>query len=74
MATVEQVSSQLRLVFFDGEDLLTGKPVYKAKGFNNVKTTATGAALYEVAKALTELQERPLYLIERRDNAEISQD
>lgn len=74
MATAEQISSQLRLVFFDGEDLLTGKPIYKSKSFNNVKTTATAAALYEVANVLTELQERPLYLIERRDNSEISQD
>lgn len=74
MATAEQVSSQLRLVFFDGEDLLTGKPVYKSKSFNNVKTTATAVALYAVANALTGLQERPLYLIERRDNSEISQE
>lgn len=74
MATVEQISSQLRLVFFDGEDLLTGKPIYKAKSFNNVKTTATATALYEVANALSELQTRPLYLIERRDNSEIIED
>lgn len=74
MAMVEQVSSQLRLVFHDGEDVSTGKPIYKAKSFNNVKTTATAEALFEVANALSELQERSLYTIERRDYSEIVED
>lgn len=71
MAVADQMSSQLRLVFYDGEDVLTGDPIYKSKNFNRVKTTANADALYTVAHAIAGLQERPLHAIERRDVAEI---
>lgn len=71
MITADQISSQLRLVFYDGEDVLTGDPVFRTKSFNNVKTEATAEQLYIVANALQGLQERPLHLIERRDQSEI---
>lgn len=71
MALAEQVSSQLRLIFYDGDDIMTGEPVYKSKNFNQVKTTANADQLYAIAQALSSLQERPLHAIERRDQSEI---
>lgn len=72
MAVVDMTSSQLRLVLYDGEDLLTGNPIYRMKSFNNVKPSATAKQLYDVAVAFSELQERELYTIERRDDSEIT--
>jgi len=71
LITADQISTQLRLVFYDGEDLLTGEPVFRTKSFNNVKTGASAEQLYAVANALQSLQERPLHGIERRDQSEI---
>lgn len=71
MAVAEKFSSQLRLVFYDGEDELTGNPIYKSKSFNNVKTGASAEQLLAVAEAFTELQERPLDKVERKDSSEI---
>lgn len=73
MAVAEKVSSQLRLVFYDGEDDLTGKAIYKSKSFNNVKTEANAEQLLAVADAFTELQERPLNKVERKDSSEIQE-
>lgn len=74
MAISEQVSSQLRLVFYDGEDPSTGDPIYKNKNFNNVKTDATADQLLVIAKSFSDLQERPLHAIERRDQSEITEE
>lgn len=74
MITAEQISASLRLVFYDGENLETGKPVYKGKSFNNIKESATAKQLYDVAIALAELQDRDLHSIERRDNNELTKD
>lgn len=71
MAMAEKISSTLRLVLYDGEDEETGNPVYKSKSFNNVKTSANADQLFVVAEAFAQLQELPLYAIERRDNSEI---
>ncbi|MGY0693870.1 DUF1659 domain-containing protein [Virgibacillus sp. FSP13] len=71
MAVAEKYDSSLRLVLDDGADVLTGKPIYKTKSFNNVKTAATADQLYAIAHAIAPLQERPLYNIERRDSSEI---
>lgn len=71
MIIADQISTQLRLVFYDGEDMLTGNPIYRTKSFNNVKPEATAEQLFAVAEAFEGLQERPLYTIERRDNSEI---
>lgn len=73
MAVAEKVSSQLRLVLYDGENEETGKPVYKTKSFNNVKTDANAEQLYAVAEAFATLQERPLSKIERNDSSEIQE-
>lgn len=72
MAVADMTSSQLRLVLYDGEDLLTGKPIYRSKNFNNVKPSVSAKQLFDVAVAFSELQERELYMIERRDNSEIT--
>ncbi|WP_106494690.1 DUF1659 domain-containing protein [Lentibacillus sp. Marseille-P4043] len=73
MAVAETYQSTLRLVLDDGADVLTGKPIYKTKSFNNVKTSATADQLFAIAEAVAGLQERPLYNIERRDSSEIRQ-
>jgi len=72
MAATTMMSSQLRLIFHDGDDLETGEPIFKTKNFNHVKTNATADQLFEVAQVLASLQELPLYSIERRDNSEIT--
>lgn len=71
MAVADMITSKLQLILDDGEDVLTGKPVYKTKSFNNVKTTATATQLYAIASAVAGLQERPLYNVERLDSSEI---
>ncbi|WP_106496192.1 DUF1659 domain-containing protein [Lentibacillus sp. Marseille-P4043] len=73
MAESEVYKSTLSLVLDDGADVLTGKPIYKTKSFNNVKTAAIADQLYTIAQAVAGLQERPLYNIERKDNSEIRQ-
>lgn len=70
-AVADMVTSQLQLVFNDGNDLSTGKPVYKTKSFNNVKTSADADQLYAIALAFADLQERQLYTINRKDSSEI---
>ncbi|WP_156289753.1 DUF1659 domain-containing protein [Oceanobacillus salinisoli] len=72
MAVAELTKSTMQLVLNDGNDLETGLPVYKYKSFNNVKTTATADQLFAAATAIAGLQERPLYNIIRKDNADIS--
>lgn len=74
MIVVDEIGSQLRLVFYDGEDIDTGKPVYKSKTFNNVKTTATAEQLFTIATVLEPLQERRLSKIERKDSGEIREE
>lgn len=71
MTSVHQITSQLRLVLYDGEDPATGKGIYRNKNFNAVKTSATADQLYAVAAALVSLQQRPLQIVERIDRAEI---
>ena len=71
MAVAEKISSRLRLVFYDGEDDLTGNPVFKSKTFNNLKTDAEADQFLAVAEAFASLQERPLSRIERNDHTEI---
>ncbi|SFD66007.1 Protein of unknown function [Lentibacillus persicus] len=74
MAVAEKVNSRLTLVLDDGNDLMTGKAVYKSKSFNNVKPEATSDQLYAIATAVSGLQERPLYNVERQDDYEITQE
>jgi hypothetical protein len=74
MAVAEILTSQLQLVFNDGNDVSTGKPVYKTKNFNNVKTAVSADQLYAVAKAFAGLQERSLYTVSRKDSSEIVED
>ncbi|HLR09069.1 MAG TPA: DUF1659 domain-containing protein [Bacillota bacterium] len=74
MAVADKKSSSLRLVLYDGDDIETGKPIYKTKSFSNVKTAATADQLYAIAQAVAELQERSLYNVERRDTADIREE
>ena len=69
VATLRQ--STMQLVFQDGSDPVSGNPVYKTKSFNNVKPDATADQLYAIAIAFEDLQQRPLFEINRRDNSDI---
>ncbi|MUK87362.1 DUF1659 domain-containing protein [Ornithinibacillus sp. L9] len=73
MAVADKMNSHLRLVLHDGNDMLTGDPIYKVKSFTNVKTDATADQLYAIATVLVGLQERPLFNIERKDSFDIRQ-
>ncbi|WP_010095222.1 DUF1659 domain-containing protein [Ornithinibacillus scapharcae] len=73
MAVANLTTSQLRLVFQDGNDPITGKPVFKGKSFNNVKTIATADQLYAIANAFSGLQALVLYNVERKDSLDIHQ-
>lgn len=65
------IASQLRLLFYEGDNPTTGNPILRAKSFSNVKTSATSEQLYHVAKAFEKLQAKELFTIERRDQSEI---
>ncbi|WP_067730629.1 DUF1659 domain-containing protein [Oceanobacillus damuensis] len=71
MAIADMTNSTLQLVFTDGIDSESGLPIFKYKSFNNVKTSATTDQLYAVATAIADLQERPLYNINRKDTSDI---
>ena len=73
MAVENKMASTLRLVLYEGEDMFTGKPIYKFKSFNNVKVEANAEQLYAVATAFSGLQQRDLDRIERTDRSEIEQ-
>ncbi|TMN22107.1 DUF1659 domain-containing protein [Lentibacillus cibarius] len=73
MAVAQKVGSRLTLILDDGDDMMTGETIFKSKSFNNVKPEATADQLFTIAAALAELQERPLYNVERTDDYEITQ-
>ncbi|HLS09628.1 DUF1659 domain-containing protein [Lentibacillus sp.] len=74
MAVAQKVGSRLTLILDDGDDMMTGETIFKSKTFNNVKPEATADQLYAIATAVADLQERPLYTIERSDDSEITQE
>jgi hypothetical protein len=67
MATSSIQDSQLRLVLETGVDA-EGKPIFKNKSFNNVKTSATADQLYATANALIGLQQHPIFNIEQNNS------
>ncbi|MBA4538394.1 DUF1659 domain-containing protein [Bacillus aquiflavi] len=70
MAEANLLDSRLRLVFEAGVDD-DGKPIFKAKTFNNIKKTAGANELYEAAQAISALCNYSLDSIERSDNYDI---
>ncbi|WP_010530117.1 DUF1659 domain-containing protein [Lentibacillus jeotgali] len=72
MAEQQMVSSRLRLILDDGFDEMSGKQLFKTKGFNNVKPQATADQLYAIATSVAGLQQRPLVEVERNDSSEIT--
>lgn len=71
MAVQNKLTSTLRLNLSDGVDLDSGKPVYRAKSFSNIKVSSDATQLFNVAEQLASLQTLPLDSIERRDTSEI---
>jgi hypothetical protein len=63
-------ASKLRLVFQVGMDD-EGKPVLKAKTFNNIQKSATPDQLLQAAQALIGLSNDTLSTIERVENADL---
>ncbi|GGJ98712.1 hypothetical protein GCM10007063_21250 [Lentibacillus kapialis] len=72
MALQHMVNSRMRLILDDGVDEMSGKQLFKTKGFNNVKTEATADQLYAIATSVSGLQQRPLVEVERNDSSEIT--
>lgn len=72
MAVSRLYKSQLRLVFHNGTDPISSKPIFKAKTFTNIKMNATADQLHAVAEAFAGLQKLPLYAVERMDSSEIT--
>jgi hypothetical protein len=70
MAQAKLADTKLRLVFEAGMDD-AGKPLYKAKTFNNVKKDATPDQLFQVSQALSVLCMDTLNRVERADSSEI---
>ncbi|EKN69096.1 hypothetical protein BABA_11721 [Neobacillus bataviensis LMG 21833] len=70
MAQALLEGTKLRLVFEAGIDD-EGKPIYKAKTFNNVTKAATADQLAQAAQAIAALCKDQLNKIERNDSSEI---
>jgi hypothetical protein len=70
MAQAVVTASKLRLVFQVGMDD-EGKPVLKAKTFNNIQKSATPDQLLQAAQALIGLSTDTLSNIERVENADL---
>lgn len=70
MAQAVVTASKLRLVFQVGMDD-DGKPLLKAKTFNNIQKSATPEQLLQAAQALVALSNDTLSNIERVENADL---
>ena len=70
MATAVIATSRLRLVFQVGMDD-DGKPLLKAKTFNNIQKSATADQLFQAAQAIIGLSADTLSNIERVDNSDL---
>jgi hypothetical protein len=70
MAQAVVTASKLRLVFQVGMDD-EGKPVLKAKTFNNIHKSATPDQLLQAAQALIGLSNDTISNIERVENADL---
>jgi hypothetical protein len=70
MAQAVVTASKLRLVFQVGMDD-EGKPILKAKTFNNIQKSATPDQLLQAAQALIGLSNDTLSTIERVENADL---
>jgi hypothetical protein len=70
MAQAVVTASKLRLVFQVGMDD-EGKPILKAKTFNNIQKSATPDQLLQAAQALIGLSNDTLSNIERVENADL---
>ncbi|WP_257349185.1 DUF1659 domain-containing protein [Pseudalkalibacillus decolorationis] len=71
MATAVMNDTRLSVTFDAGIDL-EGKPVFKRKSFNNVKSSATHDQLYNMIQALSPLQQYPVTQVERSNSFDLS--
>ncbi|HHW36354.1 MAG TPA: DUF1659 domain-containing protein [Bacillales bacterium] len=70
MAIEVMNSSQLRIEYHHGMDL-DGKPIYKTKNYNYLKTTATPDAILSASQAMAGLQQHELVVVQRNSNFDI---
>ncbi|MCU9612657.1 DUF1659 domain-containing protein [Caldibacillus lycopersici] len=70
MAISNPFDTNVQLVFDAGVDG-EGKPVFKKRTYSNFKTDSTPDQIYQVAQALSSLNNLPLYSVQRVDKHEI---
>ncbi len=70
MATAQIKDTNIRLLYDGGVDAY-GKPVVKAKSYNNIHPEAETDQIYAVATAIASLCNHPLLSVERTDKSEI---
>ncbi|XKE96240.1 DUF1659 domain-containing protein [Metaplanococcus flavidus] len=70
MANSNFKKASIRLTFDNGFDAL-GKPRKKVKAYHNVKDTASATEIFESARVLTELGNKPLMDLEKQSNLSI---
>ena len=70
MASSQVVNTNIRLLFEVGQDP-SGEPIFKARNYNNVKTSATNDQIYQAAQAIASLTNYPLFTIERVNIEEV---
>lgn len=70
MAMEVMNDSQLRIEYNVGVDG-KGEPIYKAKNYNNLKTSATPNGIQAVSQVIASLQQHTLASVQRNSNYEI---
>lgn len=70
MASFNQLNTSFRLIYQAGLDQ-NGKQAFKAKSYNNVKTSSTDDQIFQAALAISSLCNLPLATVERDDTKEI---
>ncbi len=70
MASANTIKTNFRIIYEAGLDQ-NGEPVFKAKSYNNVKTTSTDGEIFQTAQALSSLSSLPVFTVERDDKKEI---
>lgn len=70
MAEANIIKTNFRILYEFGLDQ-KGEAVYKAKGYNNVKTSSTDDQIYQAALAIASLSNLPFFTVERDDKKEI---
>jgi len=66
------LNSSLRIIVETGFDS-EGKPIYKTRSYNNVKTAASDEDVMSVANQLADIQSHPVFAIRRIVETELTE-